>query len=189
MNRLHLILLSFMFISCVGNQVKDNINKEVSNVTNAFIEDNSLYKYGVIFNKFAPYEYYEIKYTSSGKEIPNSEFNYALKNEKILLKIIDSKKFFDPVKNSDILKQQILQSKITFSDFTLDLDYLKSKNYAYKDTLTSFTLYPPLFNSDSTAAYIQYDFFDYGIEDGIGTVYIKKNSEWFFHKNVSSHLM
>jgi len=191
MNRLHLILLSFTLISCQEIQEEDTqkIDKEVNKVVNVFIEDKAMHKYGVILNKLSPFEYYKLQKTSDGNEIPPSSASYALKNEISLLKIIDSEKYFDSIKNKSNLKTQIIQSEKIYSDFTLNLNYLREKNYAFKDTLTSYIIYPPLFNNDSTAAYIQYDFFDYGWEEGTGTIYIKKNEEWHFFKNVSSHIM
>lgn len=191
MNRVQLILLSIIFISCQESQEEGNqkINKEVSKVVNVFIEDKAMYKYGVIFNKLSPYQYYKLQHTSDGKEIPPPSTSYALKNEIDLLKTIDSEKYFDSIKNKNNLKAQLIQSEKIYSDFSLNLNYLKEKNYAFKDTLTSYIIYPPLFNNDSTAAYIQYDFFDYGWEEGTGTIYIKKNEEWHFFKNVSSNIM
>ncbi|BDD14587.1 hypothetical protein MATR_14120 [Marivirga tractuosa] len=181
MNRLHLILLSFILISCQESQEEDTqkLNKEVNKVVNVFIEDKAMYKYGVILNKLSPYEYYNLQHTS-GKEIPPSRASYDLKNEISLLKIIDSEKYFDSIKNKNNLKTQIIQSEKIYSDFSLNLNYLREKNYAFKDTLTSYRIYPPLFNNDSTAAYIQYDFFDYGWKEGSGTIYIKKKRRMAF---------
>ena len=178
-----IIILIVLLNSCKQTSHKNEplTSNLVANLIEQYILADSLNHYGFIITELQPYEHYDLQYMDDGIRHPPPQ-GYKWKNEIALIEYIELEEYFTDSISSQHVKSQILKSK-EFAE-SIDLSSLGEVTLGtdFEDTLSWFLFYMPIFNTDSTAVYIQYDHYDNGYEDGNAAVFIKKDDEWVYYK-------
>ena len=186
-NRFYILIL-FIIISCsLSKQILSNEDSTlVVELLEKIIENDSLYETRTINKFLLPYEYYEQEFTEDGDLAPPpaSRNPNASKNEFDIANSIKLNPFFSDPASLAHVKHQLLNSEKIAKKYKLSTHDLVSlgKNNEDKDSWYSF--YLPIFNADSSAVYMQYDFYpnsNGGFGWGNGAVFLKENGEWRYH--------
>jgi len=179
--RLFFLLIIIVRVSCTQTENK-NITRASEDlfieVIENYIVEDSLYKAESISPRFHPYIYYPTQYTEDGLEIPSPPIFYEGEyiEENQLIEKIGHQEYFSE-KDLDHLRYQIKSSQeissITNISKLSNIDKCKEE-----EIRTWYIFYVPLFNIDSSAVYVQYDFHDGIYGEGNGALLIKNNGQW-----------
>ena len=157
--------------------------KLISGLVEQYILEDSLNQYGKINEKLLPYEYYEIERTDDGLATqPKPGFQW--KNEENFIEWIGLPEYFD-ASDSEHVKNQILNSGMVAA--SIDLCALDVFDFQGEDAW--YVFYVPIFNVDSTVAYIQYDHYDAGYGEGNAAIFIKEQGQWKYYKFIPGWMM
>lgn len=165
-------------MSCEKTKTIKNENLYIEVIQNYIIED-SLYRTENISPRLLPYFYYPSQYSEDGLEIPSPPVSYFGEyiDEIQLIERIGNQTYFSE-KDKDHLKYQLIMSK-NISNSNKDVKISKVNNAKKEEIETIwYSFYVPLFNIDSSAVYVQNDFYDNGYGDGSGALLIKKDGQW-----------
>ncbi|WP_339759162.1 hypothetical protein [Algoriphagus aquimarinus] len=184
MNRLFL-LLPFLIFSCsqIKQISKSEESKLILELLEKYIVHDSLYETRTINKYLLPYEYYEQEYSEDGDLAP-PPYGYGSKNEFDIINSIELNPFFSDSASIVHVKHQLLNSEKIAKKHklsTLDIVNLAMNN---EDQDSWYSFYLPIFNADSSAVYMQYDFYPNGFGGfgwGNGAVLLKENGEWKYH--------
>lgn len=178
-------LICFAIFSC--SQSKSMLNSDDSKLyielTEKFIVHDSLYETRTINKYLLPYEYYEKEYSENGYQVP-PPYSIGYKNE---FDFVDSKElsqFFSDSSSIAHVKYQLLNSKETAKNLKINRSDLIKLGLDNKDQNSWYSFYLPVFNADSTAVYMQYDFYTNGFGStgyGNGAIFINKKGLWEYH--------
>lgn len=182
-----LFILTFFILSCSSSkQISENEDsKLIVELIEKLIAHDSLYGTATINEYLLPYEYYEQEFTEDGYQVPPppTPNPNASKNEFDIANSFELTKFFSDSVSITHVKHQLLNSGKIAKKYKLTrLDLVKSEiNNESQHSLYSF--YLPIFNADSSAVYMEYDFYTNGFGSvgyGNGAVFLKKNSKWVY---------
>ncbi|RAI88438.1 hypothetical protein [Algoriphagus yeomjeoni] len=183
-----LFVLTFFILSCsTSKQISENEDsKLIIELIEKFIAHDSLYNARTINEYLLPYEYYDQEFTEDGYLAPPpATINpNASKNEFDIANLFELTQFFNDSASMAHVKDQLLNSREIAKNYKLHrLDLVKSEiNNKIPNSWYSF--YPPIFNSDSSAVYMEYDFYTNGMGSvgyGNGAVLIKKKGLWEYN--------
>ncbi|MBK6264673.1 hypothetical protein JKA74_06460 [Marivirga sp. S37H4] len=183
------ILLIISLFSCNSSQEsRISDSNESLNVLKKLILHDSLNQYGAISTELKTYKYFKIQYNNDSVQSAPPDGGYEWKNEEYLIEKIDLKIHFGYSVTKRHEKYQIQASSkhtdnLNLNSFNKDLLGLKHEG---KDAFC--VLYPPIFNHDSYAAYVQYDHFDNGYEEGNAAIFIKVKGEWIYLKRILGYI-
>lgn len=175
-------ILSLIFIllniSCEKTNTIKNEILYIHVIQNYIIED-SLYRTENISHRLLPYFYFPSQYTEDGLEIPSPSVSYDGEyiDENQLIDRIGNQKFFSEKDRNHLKYQLIMSKKISNSNKDLKISKVNSGKKEEVGTIW-YSFYVPLFNIDSTAVYVQNDFYDNYYGDGSGALLIKKDGKW-----------
>ena len=165
-------------MSCGKTDAIKNEILYIDVIQNYIIED-SLYLTANILPRLLPYFYFPSQYTEDGLEIPPPPVSYYGEyiDENKLIERIGNQTYFSE-KDKDHLKYQLIMSKkISNSNKDVKISKVNSGKKEELETIW-YSFYVPLFNIDSTAVYVQNDFYDDGYGDGSGALLVKKDGQW-----------
>lgn len=179
--RLFFLLIIIVSVSCTQTENKnftrtgEDLFIEV--IENYIVED-SLYRTDIISPRLYPYIYYPTQYTEDGLEIPSppSFYDGEYIDENQLIERIGHQEYFSE-KDLDHVRYQIISSQDVSNTTNISklsiMDSLKAE-----EVTTWYIFFVPLFNIDSSAVYVQYDFHDGYYGDGNGAILIKNKGQW-----------
>lgn len=178
--RLFFFLIIFVGVSCTQtNKINARLNESLFiEVIKNYIVEDSLYRTDIISPRLYPYIYYPTQYTEDGLEIPSppSFDNGEYIDENKLIERIGHQAYFSE-KDGDHLRYQIISSQEISS--TINISKLSKIDSLKAEEVTKwYIFFVPLFNNDSSAVYVQYDFHDDYYGDGNGALLIKNNGQW-----------
>jgi hypothetical protein len=165
-------------MSCEKTDTVKNENLYIEVIKNYIIED-SLYRTENISTRLLPYFYFPSQYSEDGLELPSPPISYDGEyiDESKLIERMGKQTYFSE-KDKDHLKYQLIMSK-NISKSNKDVKISKDNTVKKEDLETIwYSFYVPLFNIDSSAVYVQNDFYDNGYGDGSGALLIKKDGQW-----------
>jgi hypothetical protein len=186
MRAIPFILLALVIFSCCDSSKSTIISQDklIAYISQRFIEHDSLYRYSLVSIELLPYQYYKLEFIEDSLLVPPPSSNYSWKNEELLIKDINLDDYFGDSASKKHLKYQITNSEKFIASLNLEKLNPKILGLQFKDSSRFYVLYPPLFNIDSSAAYIQYDHFDNGYEEGNGAIFIIQENEWTFLRHI-----
>ncbi|WP_057939772.1 hypothetical protein [Algoriphagus resistens] len=175
-------LSCFFIYSCSHGKYLSNEedSKLISELIGKFIVRDSLNQSGTINNNLLAYEYYEQENIEDGYAVPPPYYTSS-KNEFDFINSVELNTFFHDSASIAHIKHQLLNSKKIAKKYklsTLDIVKLGVKN---RDPNSWYSFFLPIFNADSSAVYLQYDFYANGLGgygEGNGAIFLKKNGEW-----------
>lgn len=183
--RRFLFLISFVIFSC--SQSKSMLNSDDSKLfielIEKFIVHDSLYETRTINKYLLPYEYYEKEYSENGYEVPPPN-GIGDKNEFYFADSKELSQFFSDSSSIAHVKYQLLNSKETAKNLKINRSDLIKLGMDNKDQNSWYSFYLPIFNVDSSAVYMQYDFYSNGFASagyGNGAIFINKKGLWEYH--------
>ncbi len=138
-----------------------------------FIYDDSTY----IIPEFSSYEYYEPEFINGLEAPPPGQLSYL--NEINIARSITAKDYFESDQEIEFLKEQILNSNEISA--SLSLNQIEDKidlRLINESSSIWINFYVPLYNLDSTVAYLQYNYYDHGYEEGAGIILARKDTTW-----------
>lgn len=183
-----LFVLTFFILSCSSSkQISENEDsKLIVELIENLIAHDSLYNARTINEYLLPYEYYEHEFIEDGYQVPPPATRNpnASKNEFDIANLLELGQFFSDSASIAHVKHQLLNSGEIAKNYKLtrlDLVKLEMNN---RNQNSYYSFYLPIFNADSSAVYMQYDFYTNGIGSvgyGNGAVFIKKKALWEYH--------
>lgn len=179
-SKLNFIVFTFSLtvLGCVSSQIKTQSfnEKTVEILVNYLILEGDLDKQAFLVNRTWPFQYFEIKFTDDGLQIPPP--NYYSRNESEIVNLIDLKCFPKDDSTLEFVKNQLKASSsrqvLNFGEKSIKPNQIEHKRPYYK-------VYKPIYNVDSTAIYLEIDFHHQIYGDGRAFVFEFKNGNW---KNV-----
>ncbi|WPP52206.1 hypothetical protein [Catalinimonas niigatensis] len=181
--RLNILLIILIGVSCKPKAVDEEL---IISILENYIEEDSLYSSDYIYPELLPYIYYQPEYSDDGLEHPTPPPSYEGEylNEIKFIERLECEKYFSYEDSSHIKHQIFLSSKI-FS--TLNLSSLSKREFEFSpdEAASWYAFYLPVFNNDSSAVYVQYDYQYEGVGYGNGAILVKKNGHWIMVKFIS----
>lgn len=178
--RLNILLVMLIGVSCKPKVADEEL---IISVLENYIEEDSLYNTDYVYPNLLPYIHYQPQYTDDGLEYPTPPVSYdgEYLHEVKLIERLDCEKYFS-YKDSSHIKHQIFLSNKIFS--TLNLSSLSKKEFEFlpDESASWYAYYLPIFNHDSSAVYVQYDYQYEGVGYGNGAILVKKNNNWIMVK-------
>lgn len=176
--KLFILLTGILIFSCrTGASLPDD--NHIVNVLNNYIEEDSLYS-GNISSSLLPYFYYSVQYSDDGNEIPPPPVSLdgEFLDENKVIERTGEERYFSK-KDAGHIKYQLLKSKrISSSHKAVNLSKAIKRNEEGK-TGSEYNFYVPIYNRDSSAVYVQYDYFiDFSNGYGNGAILVRDNGKW-----------
>ncbi|WP_268036267.1 hypothetical protein [Algoriphagus sp. PAP.12] len=178
---LFLVLILLGCKSQVQNKPSQNGNVLISQILTDLIHAGRIKDDVFIYHSLKPYEYYEIDISEDGLIIPPKD--PFVRNELDIVESLQNEKFPNDSSTLLHLKMQILDRPKIKTSFYLNslLENLWTNSEDLPEEF--YVFYIPLYNIDSTAMYLQYDYFvgfpgGYG-EGGAFLLEKDKDGTWF----------
>lgn len=182
----HSLYLIFILIFFWKNSLDKHSDDDyiILDVIEHFILLDSLNDMGVVSLKLMPYQHYELNYTSDGYRVPPPPSPPFSLNELELVEFLD----FNGFSKDSVSLAHIRNQIITSSQRAIDIDMSKLKSDLRKGHPKKkepmVLIYMPIFNLDSSAVYVQYDFYlhEYSFGYGNGAILTRQNEKWGYLK-------
>jgi len=167
-----------LFVSCIAGQKQTKNSEEalVLNLIEQYYKHGPLQPQTFVSPTLLPFKYYDYEQTGDGIIVPPTEQNIGNFNEQSFFRIIRNNEHFKVESESNWIKEQILNSNATSKIISLK----NLNNHIANKTKSNrwYSFYIPIFNTDSSAVYLQYDYFDGGYEEGRAALMVTSNGEW-----------
>lgn len=184
-------LIIFTFSSLVKGQ--DSTNQIDTTLIIQIFEDYKrqdkfLHDETCFLPSLLPFIYTIREYDTNGFKMPLGP-QHNLMNEFELLDYIGQNEFFSLKKDSSCIKQQIVNSEkvrptiklpYTSAGCTFDENKYPSEYHVF---------YVPIFNTDSSAVFVQHDYYTGVYGQGNGAILIKKKNGWKMVQFISGWMM
>ncbi|UII26924.1 hypothetical protein LVD15_00360 [Fulvivirga maritima] len=179
-----IIIVFFIFLVSCGHN-RDEVESVNQNLIIALIEKcilaDSLNYHGFIDSELQHYEYYELEFTDKGISYPPPQGSQWL-NETTIVEQLEEPQYFDDSVTRQYLKSQIINSKKIVNKVNLSSLGDDKLGVKFQNDESWYIFYLPIFNADSSAVYVQYDYFDSGYEEGKAAIFLKNNKQWEYTK-------
>lgn len=173
------IVLALFIASCTNVEQSKTTNTTSVDLIAHFINSDDFYydDSTYIIPEFSSHEYYEPEIINGLEAPPPGQLSYL--NENKIARSIASKDYFESDQEIEFLKEQILNSNEISA--SLNLNQIEDKidlRFINESSSIWINFYVPLYNLDSTVAYLQYNYYDYGYEEGAGIILARKDTTW-----------
>ena len=180
--------LLLIISSCGANkQISESDDPElILELLEKLIVNDSLYETRTMNKYLLAYEYYEQEFSDEGHLIP-PPYGIGWKNELDIINSIKLTQSFSDSISIAHVKDQLIKSKKNAKRYKLNNQDLAKLGMINEDQTSWYSFYLPIFNSDSSAVYLQSEFYTNngtGYGEGNGTVFIKENGEWEFLESI-----
>ncbi|WP_200979232.1 hypothetical protein [Echinicola sp. 20G] len=176
-------LVFILLLSCKQTVYKQKIEgtELAISLLEHYILADSLHLRGYISPKLKAYKYYELEFTSDSLSFP-PPYGYEWKNETALNDEIGNDTYFGDSASKSHVKHQIINAKDQVKKFKLTSFENRKAEMEFQKDSSWYVFYLPIFNEDSSAAYMQYDHYHGGFGEGNAAIYIKQAGEWEYHE-------
>lgn len=171
-----------MIFSCSQSEsiLNSDDSKLFIELMEIFIQHDSLYETRTINKYLLHYDYYENEYSEDGYQVP-PPYGIGYKNEFDFKESKELSQFFSDSTSIAHVKYQLLNSRGTAKNFKIAKRDLIKLGMDNKDQNSWYSFYLPIFNADSSAAFVQYDYYKNGLGFGNGAIFLKKDGNWKYH--------